>query len=122
MAKVLIVEDDADIRNAFAHGLTHAGYQMMIAGNAEEAAKQLQADTPDVMVLDLLMPGISGVEFLKQEKVSQRFPDMKILVFTNIDSPRVMDEAKSLGITEYIVKVTTTPSELAAKIQTLLKK
>lgn len=122
MAKVLIVEDDVDIRNAYAYALTHHGHEVSLASNSEEGLKVMQADPPDVMVLDLLMPGLSGVEFLRQEKIRERYPNTKVLVFSNIDSPRVVSEANELGIVEYIVKVSTTPSQMVEKIEKLTKK
>lgn len=122
MAKVLIIEDDVDIRNAYAFALTHHGHEVALAANSEEGLKQMQNQAPDVLVLDLLMPGLSGVEFLKQEKIKERFPNTKTLVFSNIDSPRVISEAQGLGVQEYIVKVSTTPTQLVEKIEKLLKK
>lgn len=120
MAAVLIIEDDSDIRNAYAYALDRSGHEVKLASNAEEGLKAIQDHTPDVLLLDMLMPGLSGIEFLRQEKIRERFPAMLILVFSNLDSPRIADEARQLGADEYIVKVATTPSEVIEKIEKLL--
>ena len=69
------------------------------------------------VVLDMLMPGVSGLDFLKQTKITTRFPHTKVLALTNIETPRVMQQTKELGVMEYIIKANTTPREVVEKVR-----
>jgi CheY-like chemotaxis protein len=120
MMEILIVEDDAEIRNAYAYMLGQSGYQVVSVGTAEEAARALESYEPSVMLLDMLMPGLSGIEFLRQHHVHSRFPKMKILAFSNIDNPSIQKQAEELGAIEYLIKVQITPRQVAEKITQLI--
>jgi DNA-binding NarL/FixJ family response regulator len=119
MAKVLIVEDDLEIRNAYAFSLSKNGFEVLQAGDAEEGLDQLRQNKPDVMLLDMLMPGASGVEFLRNNHIQGQYPDMKVIAFSNIDNPKIMEQAKALGAIEYLVKVDVTPSQMVEIIRNL---
>ncbi len=109
MTSLLLVEDDSHIRTAYAYALTRAGYEVVEAGDGAQAAAFIEQSHPDVVILDMLMPGMSGLDFLRSTKAAKRFPDTKIIAFSNIDTPRVIKEAKELGVKRYVIKVDTTP-------------
>ena len=117
MIRVLIVEDDFDIRNAYNFALTKAGLKVTQAADGGEAMQAVEREIPDVILLDMLMPGVSGLDFLKQTKITSRFPHTKILALTNIETPRVMEETKQLGVAEYIIKANTTPRAVVEMVQ-----
>lgn len=120
MSKVLIVEDDNEIRNLYGFSLKANGFEVFEAADATAGAKLLDAEKPDVILLDMLMPGISGLDFLKQNNVHHRYPDTKIVAFSNIETPRVVAEAKGLGITSYFLKVNVTPHQMVDVIKKML--
>lgn len=113
VAKVLIIEDDAEIRMVYSFALNHAGFQVLEAPDATSGLTLLQQGYPDVVVLDMLMPGMSGLDFLRQNNIHERYPGIKIIAFSNIENERVMNEAKDLGVVRYLVKASVTPHQLA---------
>ncbi len=120
MIKVMIVEDDSEIRNLYGFSLKQNGFDVIEAADGAIAAKQLDANKPDVILLDMLMPGISGLDFLRNNNVHHRYPATKIIAFSNIETPRVVEEAKSLGITSYFLKVNVTPHQMVDIIKGMM--
>jgi DNA-binding NtrC family response regulator len=121
MAKVLIVEDDTSIRTAYAYAMARAGFKVAEAADGVKAAAALESERPDVVLLDMLMPGMSGLEFLTHTRISSRFPATKVIAVSNIDTPRVVDEARKLGVVEYVIKVDTTPHQMVDLVNQQLK-
>jgi two-component system phosphate regulon response regulator PhoB len=119
MATVLIIEDDAEIRNVYGYALEQHGFAVLQADNAQSGLDMINQNQPDVVLLDMLMPGTSGLDMLKESKMHQRYPHIKVVVFSNIDTPRVTQQAKELGVAAYLLKVETTPSQLVEAIQRL---
>lgn len=112
MAKILIAEDDGQIRTAYVYAFTRAGYEVTEAADGGQAMQLLPTVNPDIVLLDMLMPGVSGLDFLRQTNMAGVHPDIKVIAFSNIDTPRVIDEAKQLGAVEYLIKVDVTPHEM----------
>ena len=111
--KVLIVEDEASLNEAYQIVLASAGYDIITAYNGKEALASLETDSPDVILLDLRMPVMDGIEFLKQYKSSDKESDSpKIIVFSNYDMQKEIEEAYSLGADKYILKAWASPKEL----------
>lgn len=112
MASILLVEDDHDIRTAYVYALTRAGFQVSEAGDGAQAVAMIQSARFDVVVLDMLMPGLSGLDFLRQAQVAAKYPQTKVIAFSNVDSPRVVSDARKLGVVEYVMKVDMTPHQM----------
>jgi CheY-like chemotaxis protein len=119
MARVLIVEDDAAIRNAYTFILIKSGFHVDVAGDGY-AALQLLRNKPDVILLDMLMPGLSGVEFLKQADIKRLHPHTKVIAISNIESPRVKEDAAAYGAERYLIKVSLTPGQVAQEVKDIL--
>lgn len=117
MATVLIVEDDHDIRTAYVYALTRAGFEVDEAVDGVKAAAAIEKGRPDIVILDMLMPGMSGLEFLRHTQITTRFPETQVIAFSNVDSPRVVDDAHKLGVVEYVIKVDMTPHQMIDIIQ-----
>jgi CheY-like chemotaxis protein len=116
VARVLVVEDDPAIQHAYVFVLEKAGYTIDVASDGAEAIKQVE-NLPDVVLLDMLMPGFSGLDFLRQGHIRERFPKMKIVALTNIDSGKVRTEAMELGADKYLIKVTLNPADIVSLVQ-----
>jgi len=120
MATVLIAEDDNDIRSAYVFALSKAGHHVLQAVDGAQALEVVDVKAPDVVLLDMLMPGMSGLDFLRQSQLTSRFPGVKVLAFSNIDNPHVRDQAKELGVQEYFIKVNITPREMVKVVERYL--
>ena len=115
--KVLIVEDEQLLNEAYARVLAAASISLLRAYNGEEALEVLKKDKPDIILLDLRMPVMDGIEFLKKLKPKENLPNAKIIVFSNYDDQREIDEAFSLGAMHYMLKAWATPDELVKLIR-----
>ena len=100
--RILVVDDDAPMREAFANGLSQTGYQCVTAGSANEAERALQREEFDLMLLDLGMPGKSGLALLPE--VAKRYSNMAIVVVTGRDEPTTAVLATREGADDYLIK------------------
>jgi DNA-binding response OmpR family regulator len=121
MANILIVEDDKDLNFAYRLILERENHTVVSAFNGEEALDKLQGFDADIILLDLLMPIKSGVEFLKNYDIIHEHPHVKILVFTNIDNAPEINEALRLGANKCIIKAWTSPQGLVKLIDNMLE-
>lgn len=115
--QVLIVEDELLLNEAYARVLTAANISLLRAYNGKEALAILQKERPGIILLDLRMPIMDGIEFLKKLKPKDTMPDTKIIVFSNYDDQHEIDEAFSLGAMHYMLKAWATPDELVKLIR-----
>ncbi len=108
---ILIVEDEDILNEAYQTILRNQGYNIITAYNGKEAMEVLKDKEPDLILLDLRMPEMDGVSFLKEYDLSQH-PNVKVVVFSNFDMQREVDEAYELGAKHYILKSGASPKEL----------
>ncbi len=118
--KVLIVEDEPALSRAYKTILDKEGYQVTTASNGEEALKKTKEDEPDLILLDLRMPKVNGTEFLKRYNLQKDHPNVKVIVFSNLDTQQDIDEAYSLGTDRYMLKAWASPNELAQLVKETL--
>lgn len=121
MAKILIVEDEKMLNEAYELVLKKEGHDIQVAYNGEEALTILKKEKPELILLDLRMPKMDGVAFLK--KLSTKFKDskLKIIIFSNYDDPKEIDEAFKHGATRYILKAWSSPNELVKVVRETLE-
>ena len=115
--QVLIIEDEQLLNEAYARVLSAAGISLLRAYNGKEALDVLKNQKPDIILLDLRMPVMDGIEFLKKLQPKDNLPDAKIIVFSNYDDQHEIDEAFSLGAMHYMLKAWATPDELVKLIR-----
>lgn len=120
MANILIVEDDKDLNKAYEIILKQDGHDVSTATNGEEALQRATTKTPDLILLDLLMPVMGGLEFLKRYDLSKH-ADVKVLIFTNMENSPEVSEAYNLGAHRCIVKSWTAPQNLSHVVKEALK-
>jgi CheY-like chemotaxis protein len=120
MAKILIVEDEKLLNEAYELVLKKEGHNVSKAFNGEEALEQIGKSVPDLILLDLRMPKMDGVTFLRQLMPIENYPDMKIIIFSNYDEQKEIDEAFRYGATRYILKAWSSPTELIKVVKETL--
>lgn len=102
MAKLLVVDDEIAICDFLSNYFTEKGYVVFLATNGEEAIRQARERHPDVVLLDIKMPGISGLEVLRRLKAESN--SAKIVIVTAVEDSDVFEQAKRLGAADYITK------------------
>lgn len=120
MAKVLIVEDEKLLNEAYELVLKKEGHTVSKAFNGEEALEVIKKSVPDLILLDLRMPKMDGVTFLHKLMPAKNYPDMKIIIFSNYDEQKEIDEAFEYGATRYILKAWSSPTELIKVVKETL--
>jgi DNA-binding NtrC family response regulator len=100
--KVLIVEDEAVVRDSVREWLVEDGYDVEVAENGEEALKKIKQEEYGVIVLDLKLPGIDGLQVFEQAKELK--PETKGVIITAYPSQETQDRAKKLGLMDYLAK------------------
>ncbi len=110
--KILVVEDDQALNDAYKIILESAGHDTRTAFSGEEALQLVAEEEPDIIFLDLRMPVMDGIDFLKAYQPKQNHPKVKIIVFSNYDMQKEVDEAYELGAERYVLKAWATPKEL----------
>lgn len=117
--KILVVEDDKKIANLLNLELTHEGYEVKVVYDGYDALIEAESFKPDVILLDILLPGLSGKEIAK--RLRERYPDMGIIMLTALGEIKDKVEAFSLGADDYVVKPFSI-EELIARIQAVSRR
>jgi two-component system, OmpR family, response regulator VicR len=119
--KILIVEDEKTLNEAYQITLNKEGYEVHAAYDGEEALEVTKKVEPDLILLDLRMPRMNGIEFLKAYELEKKHPKTKVVVFSNLDREKEVDEAYKLGTHKYILKAWASPKELVKLVKDVLK-
>jgi len=120
MPRVLLVEDSEMIRNMYAMALKQHGFEVATAGSAGEALARVEEGQYDVILLDMLLSGMSGLDFLTSSDVRAKSPNTKIIALSNMDNPQIIEKARALGVNDYLNKADYEPSQLVAYIDKAL--
>lgn len=120
MKKILIAEDDIFLRKVFEAKMKKVGYDIRIATDGDEVATILKEFTPDLIVLDLILPKKNGFEILKELKESAQWKHIPVIVTTNLSQPEDKERIKALGAVDYLVKSDTPIATMVEKIKKLV--
>ena len=119
--RVLIAEDDEFLRKACEDGLRCEGYEVIAARDGEEALRSVRADPPDVVLLDWLLPKMTGLEVLREVKADRRSRDLPVLILSNSTRNEDRRRALELGAAAYLIKDNLSLQGLRDRIKGLLK-
>lgn len=118
--KILIVDDDLTLNQMYQERLAIEGYTVLAAKTGDEAIELVRRQKPDLLLLDIMMPGVDGfavLEALKKDPATESIP---VLVVTALIQETVRIKGQQLGAKDFIVKSETTPAQLVAKIKEVL--
>ncbi len=120
-AKILIVEDEPAIQELLVFNVMQAGFQALRADNAESTWQQIRSNSPDLILLDWMLPGTSGVTLAKQLRADARTRDIPIIMLTARGDERDKVQGLEAGADDYITKPFS-PRELMARIRAVLRR
>ena len=118
MAKVLVIDDEAHVRTLTSMQLKHLGYNVLLAENGWKGLELYRQEHPDVIVLDLIMPGMDGIEVLRQIRTVDL--NQLVIVVTGDSTLKSEWEVRALGVSEFILKGSSVHS-LGDTLKRLLK-
>lgn len=119
---ILVVEDDEFLREVMCQKLVKEAFDVSAAVDANAAFEIIKEKPPHLILLDLILPGMDGFEFLNQLKKDNTTKDIPVIVLSNLGQKEDIDRAKSFGATDYLIKANFTPSEIVQKIRSVLNK
>lgn len=121
MAKIVIVEDDKFLRDLITQKVLKEGYQVAEAVDGEEGVAKIKEEKPDLVLLDLILPGIDGFEVLRQIKENSETSNIPVIILSNLGQKDDVERGVKLGAADYLVKAHFTPGEILSKIKSVLK-
>ena len=113
MAKIAIIEDETAIAEMYRFKLEQLGYEVRCAVNGKEGLELVETWRPELILLDLMMPEMSGDEILEKIRATDWGKAIKVIILTNISEDSGPSKLRSLNIDRYVVKAAYTPVEVA---------
>ncbi len=116
MAKILLIEDEMTTGTLYSFHLKGAGHEVAWASSGTSGLEKLKQFEPDLLLLDLMLPGINGIQILRKIRATRSEEEFPIIILTNTYNPRLTREAETLGATDFLVKSQTTVPRLLGAI------
>jgi len=119
--KILIVEDDKFLRELIAQKLLKEEYDIVEAVDGEKGIKSVKEENPDLVLLDLILPGIDGFEVLARMKEDPKLAEIPVIILSNLGQKDDIERGLKMGAVDYLIKAHFTPGEIIEKIKVVLK-
>jgi DNA-binding response OmpR family regulator len=122
LLNILVIEDELSLREAIAIKLTKEGFRCLPVETAEAGFKILEREKPDLIWLDLLMPGMGGFAFLEKIREQKKWRDIPVLIVSVSASPEKIRLAFGLNIVDYLVKSQFRLEDIVKRVKSYIKK
>jgi len=119
--KILIIEDDKFLRELIGQKLIKEGYDIVEAVDGEKGIKSAKDEKPDLILLDLILPGMDGFEVLTKIKEDARVAQIPVIILSNLGQKDDIEKGLKMGAVDYLIKAHFTPGEIIDKIKVVLK-
>ncbi len=120
MTKILIVEDDPLMSRMYQKIFTFEGYEVVMAGDGEEGLEKIRSEKPTLVLLDVMMPKMNGLQVLEKLKIDPETKAIPVIMLTNLAGQQDAETALSKGAVKYIVKSEHEPKEIANIVKEIL--
>jgi len=117
---IVLVEDEKTIANLIELRLKRAGYKVKVVYDGQKGLDAIVNLDPDLVLLDMLLPGLSGFDILQQLKKKHILPDLPVIIISNSAQPVQLKRAIALGARDYLIKVNFSPEEVIEKVRAVL--
>lgn len=121
MKTILLVEDDPYILDIYTIKLKEVGFSVDVAVNGEECLRKLKEKKPDLLLLDVVLPGIDGWEIMRKIQDDDELKNLKIIILSNLSQKEEVEKGLKLGAIKYLIKAHYTPSEVVEEIKKILR-
>ena len=120
--KAVVIDDDHDLQYLYKHKLERDGFSVKTASNGAEGLDLIQSFSPDIILLDLMMPVMNGTEMLTQLRSEEWGSEVRVIVLTNISKDEAPQALRFLHVDRYIVKAHHTPAQVVEIAKEILGK
>ncbi|MFZ3054964.1 MAG: response regulator [Minisyncoccales bacterium] len=121
LKKILLIEDDKFLRELMNKKLLTMGYDVTCASDGETGLVAIKESKPDVVLLDLILPGINGFEVLEKAKKDPDTASIPVIILSNLGQSEDIEKGLKLGAKDFLVKAHFTPQEIVAKLKTIIE-
>ncbi len=118
--KILLVEDEDFIRDLYVRQLTKAGFNVKAAADGQSGLNLLRSEPFDLLLLDIMLPGINGLQLLREFKTQNPTSPMITILLTNLGQEAVIKEGFELGAQAYLIKASYTPDQVVTEVRNAL--
>ncbi len=118
--KILLIEDEDFIRDLYKRQFEKAGYVVEGFGKGKEGLASALANTYDILLLDIMLPDINGIDILKQIKQNPSSKNLPVVMLTNLGQDSVIKEGFTLGAEGYLIKASFTPDQIVSEVANIL--
>jgi two-component system phosphate regulon response regulator PhoB len=119
---ILLAEDDLTLRDMYQIRLEAEGYRILLASNGEEALKILETETPDICLLDIMMPKVNGLDVLEKMKKNPVTKAIPVIILTVLIQDQTRVKGLMSGADDYLIKSETMPGEVIKKVADTIAK
>jgi CheY-like chemotaxis protein len=117
MKKILFIEDEEILIHLLNKKLTQEGYEVFIARNGLEGLEKMKETKPDLILLDILMPKMGGLEVMEEMQKNEELKKIPVVVISNSGQPVEIDRIQKLGAKDWLIKTEFNPQEVIEKIK-----
>ena len=121
MSKVLLVEDDINLREIYAARLSAEGHELVVASDGEEALSKAVAEKPDLILLDVMMPKISGFDVLDILRSTEETKNTKVIMLSALSQETDKQRGENLGADKYLIKSQITLEDVVETVREMLE-
>ena len=114
--KILIIEDEEIIFTLIQKKLSQLGYNVLVSRDGQEGLKTMRKEKPDLILLDMVMPKVGGLEVLERMTKEKELKNIPVVVISNSGQPVEIDRAQKLGAKDWLVKTEFDPQEVVDKV------
>ena len=118
--RLAIIEDDKFLRDLIVRKLTNEGFEVKEAETGEDGLEVLRKTPPQLLLLDILLPGMSGYEVLEAIKKDDKLRNIPVIMLSNLGQKEEIERAESLGAKDFLIKAKYTPGEIVARVKEIL--
>ena len=119
--KILVIEDDKFLRELISQKLLKEGYDILEAIDGEKGIESAKTEKPDLILLDLILPGIDGFEVLARIKSDPEASKIPIIILSNLGQKDDIEKGLNMGAVDYLIKAHFTPAEIIEKIRIVME-
>lgn len=117
---IILVEDEETLANLIEAGLKKEGYEVETARDGKEGLRSIEEGKPDLVLLDMMLPGLKGFDILEKLNEKGRLSTLPIVILSNSGEPIEIERALKMGVRDYLIKVNFSPEEVVVKVNDVL--
>lgn len=118
---ILLIEDDPFLVDLYTTKFKKVGFNIEVIADGKEGLEKMRMKKPDLLLLDIVVPGVSGWEVLEDINKNKEFKDLKIIILSNLTSREEVERGLKLGASKYLIKAHYTPSEVVEEVKKVLE-